>query len=131
VPARVVPRARHALRSDVVTGGPDEPVGEVRAPVAASPSGFALVVADDGTLVGRLRAAALAGDPAVRAEQAMEAGPSTVLPDRTPADLTAVMHHHDLTVMLVTTPEGRLLGVLPRRLAEQTFGETAADRPGG
>lgn len=92
---------------------------------------FALVVADDGTLVGRLRAAALAGDPAVRAEQAMEAGPSTVLPDPRLADLTAVMRDHDLTVMLVTTPERRLLGVLPRRLAERTFGEKGADRPGG
>jgi hypothetical protein len=31
------------------------------------------------------------------------------------------MREHDLTIMLVTTPEGRLLGVLPRRLAEQTL----------
>jgi CBS domain-containing protein len=90
--------------------------------VAASPYGFALVVAADGTLVGRLRAAPLAGDPAVRAEQVMEAGPSTVRPDRPLADLVERMRDHDLTVMLVTTPEGRLLGALPRRLAEQTLG---------
>ncbi len=115
-------RARHALRSDVVAAVPDEPVGEVRARVAASPYGFGLVVAANGTLVGRLRAAALAADPAVPAEQVMEAGPSTVRSDRPLAELAAVMRDHDLTVMLVTSPEGWLLGLLPRGLAEQTLG---------
>jgi CBS domain-containing protein len=114
-------RARHALRGDVVTASIDEPVGEVRTRVADSPYGFALVVAADATLVGRLGAAALAGDPAARTEQVMEAGPSTVRPDRPIAELVEVMRDKHLTVMLVTTPEGRLLGVLPRDLAEQTL----------
>jgi CBS domain-containing protein len=105
----------------VVTAGPDEPVGQVRARVVASPYGFALVVARNGTVVGRLRADALAGDPSVRAEQVMEAGPSTVRPDRSLQELVNVMRDKNLTVMLVTTPEGRLLGVLPRRLAEHTL----------
>jgi CBS domain-containing protein len=104
-----------------VTASVEEPVGEVRTRVAASPYWFALVVAADGTLVGRLRAAALAGDPDRRAEQVMEAGPSTVRPDRSLAELAARMRDHDLKFMLVTTPEGRLLGVLPRSLAEQTL----------
>jgi CBS domain-containing protein len=89
--------------------------------VADSPHGFALVVGADATLVGRLRAAALAGDPAARTEQIMEAGPSTVRPDRPLVELVEVMRGKNLTVMLVTTPEGRLLGVLPRDLAEQTL----------
>jgi CBS domain-containing protein len=90
--------------------------------VAASPYGFALVVAADGTLLGRLRAAALAGDPARRAEQAVEAGPSTVRPDRPLAELAELLRARNLTVMLVTNPEGRLLGVLRRDAAEQTLG---------
>jgi hypothetical protein len=56
------------VRTDVVTASIEEPIGEVRARVAASPYGFALVVAADGTVVGRLRAAVLAGDPDRRAE---------------------------------------------------------------
>jgi len=111
-----------------VTAAIDEPVGTVRARVAASPYGFALVVAGDGTLVGRLRADALAGDPTATAEAVMEAGPSTIRPDRALAELVAVMRGHGLGFMLVTTPEGRLLGVLPRGLAEQTLG--AQDRSG-
>ena len=59
----------------------------------------------------------------------MEAGPSTVRPDRPLTELAAApMRDHDLTGMLVTTPEGRLLGVLPRRLAEQTLGASGPDR---
>ena len=46
--------------------------------MARSPYGFVLVVADDGTLLGRLRKAALDADLAARAVEAMEAGPSTV-----------------------------------------------------
>src|SRR6266702_4757077 len=98
-----------------------EQAGVLRARVGASPYGFALVVAADGTVVGRLRAAALAGDPDRRAEQVMEAGPSTVRPDRSLQELVTVMRDKNLTVMLVTTPEGRLLGVLPRDLAEHTL----------
>src|SRR6266508_10149 len=36
-------------------------------------------------------------------------------------ELVTVMRDKNLTVMLVTTPEGRLLGVLPRDLAEHTL----------
>ena len=36
----------------------------------------------------------------------MEAGPSTVRPDRPLEELVAVMRDHDLRFMLVTTPEG-------------------------
>src|SRR5215218_9422229 len=73
-----VPRAKDVLRRDAVTAHPEEPVGQVAARVARSPYGFALVVAEDATLLGRLREAMLAADPAARAEQVMEAGPSTI-----------------------------------------------------
>jgi Mg/Co/Ni transporter MgtE len=89
--------------------------------VAASPYGFALVVACNGTLVGRLTATTLAGDPAAPAERVMEAGPTTVRPDRQLAELVDRMREKNLTALPVTTPAGRLLGVLPRRVAEQTL----------
>jgi Mg/Co/Ni transporter MgtE len=99
--------------------------------VAASPYGFALVVACDGALVGRLPADALAGDPTVHSDQVMEAGPTTVRPDRQLAELVTAMRDKDLTVLPVTTPEGRLLGVLPRRLAAQMLDAAGTDRPSG
>lgn len=72
--------------------------------------------------LGRLRAAALAADPDRRAEQVMEAGPSTVRPDRRLEELVELMREHDLTVMLVTTPGGPAAGCAARSLAEQTLG---------
>ena len=119
------------MRGDVVTAAPDEAVGEVRARVTGSPYEFALVVASDGTLVGRLRDDALAGDPAAHAEQVMEAGPTTVRPDRQLAELVTAMRDKHLAVLPVTNPEGRLLGVLPRHLAERALDAAAPDRPSG
>jgi hypothetical protein len=58
-----VPRAKDLLRQDVATAQLDEPISAVRQRVARSPYGFALVLAQDRTLLGRLRQAALEGDP--------------------------------------------------------------------
>jgi CBS-domain-containing membrane protein len=109
-----IPRARDVLRRDVVTAGPEEPVGVVAPRVAGSPYGFALVVAEDGTLLGRLRKAVLGADPAARAEQVMEAGPSTIRADRPLAELAERLRRRELRTAVVTTPDGKLLGVVLR-----------------
>jgi CBS-domain-containing membrane protein len=108
------PRARDVLRRDVVTARPAEPVGAVRPRVARSPYGFALVVADDGTLLGRLRKTALDGNPSVPAEQVMEAGPSTIRADSDLAELAERLRSRDLQTAVVTAPTGRLLGIVRR-----------------
>jgi Mg/Co/Ni transporter MgtE len=99
--------------------------------VASSPYAFGLVVADDGTLVGRLTADALAGDPGTLAEQVMEAGPTTVRPDRRLAELVDVMRKKHLAAFPVTDPEGRLLGMLPLQVGEQTLEAAGPDQPRG
>ena len=109
-----VPRAKDVLRRDVVTAHLDEPVGQVAARVAPSPYGFALVVANDGTLLGRLRKAVLDADPAAGAEQVMEAGPSTVRADRPLAELAERLRNRELRTAVVTAPDGKLLGVARR-----------------
>jgi Mg/Co/Ni transporter MgtE len=106
-----------------VTALPGEPVGGVAARVARSPYGFALVVANDGTLLGRLRKAVLDGDPAARVEAVMEAGPSTVRADRPLAELAERLRSRDLRTAVVTSPEGRLLGVVQRADMEARLGE--------
>ena len=109
-----VPRAKDVLRRDVVTALPGEPVGGVAARVARSPYGFALVVANDGTLLGRLRKPMLDADPSTPAEQVMEAGPSTVRPDRPLAELAERLRRRELRTAIVTAPDGKLLGVVLR-----------------
>jgi predicted transcriptional regulator len=118
-----VPRAKDLLRQDVATARPDEPISAIRQRVARSLYGFALVLAEDGTLLGRLRKAVLEGNPDAAAQAVMEPGPSTVRPDRQLADLLEPMRTHNLQAMVVTSPEGRLLGVLRRDDAERRLAE--------
>jgi CBS domain-containing protein len=109
-----VPRVKDVLRRDAVTARPEEPVGAVAARVARSPYGFALVVAQDATLLGRLRKQVPDGDPAARAEDVMEAGPSTVRADRPLGELAERLRSRQLRIAVVTAPDGRLLGVVRR-----------------
>src|ERR671931_1864969 len=98
-------------RTDVVTNSLDESVGEVRARVEGSPYRFALVVSQGGVLLGRLRRAALEGDPGRTTEEAMEPGPSTVRPDTAPGELAERLRARDLHTALVTNTEGALMGI--------------------
>jgi CBS domain-containing protein len=97
---------------DVVVCGPDERVGEVRERVEPSPYGFALVATESRVLLGRLRRAALEGDPSAIAGDVMEAGPSTVRPDQDPGELAEKLRSKDLHTAVVSTPDGRLVGVV-------------------
>jgi len=106
-------------RQDVVTCGLDDRVGGVRERIAASPYGFALVTAPGGVLLGRLRGSLLDCDPQLRAEEIMEAGPSTVRPDRTVEGTLSRLAERQLQFAIVTDPEGRLLGVASRAQLER------------
>jgi hypothetical protein len=106
------PRVADYARGDVVTCSLCDHVADVRARVADSPYGFALVVAGGGVVLGRLRRAALESDPGVRAEDVMEPGPSTVRADTAPDKLAERLRAADLRTALVTTPDGVLIGVV-------------------
>jgi CBS domain-containing protein len=106
------PRVANLLRHDVATADLRERVGDVLPRVCASPYGFALVTGRGGVLLGRLRRAALEGDPAVTAEQVMEPGPSTIRPDTEPDALARRLRERDLTTAVVTDPDGILLGIV-------------------
>lgn len=102
-----------------MTCAADDRVGTVRARVEASPYGFALVVAEDRCVLGRLRGSALERcDPGSAAQEVMEAGPSTVRLDRALAPLVERLRERELQFAIVTDPDGRLAGVLRRSDAE-------------
>lgn len=80
-----------------------------------SPYGFALVLADEGEiLLGRVRRSAIGETREARAEELMEPGPSTVRAHIETSELARRLHERDLTTAVVTTPTGRLLGVVHR-----------------
>jgi hypothetical protein len=108
------PRVGEYARDDFVTCGLDAPVERVRDEIDASPYGFALVVAGDGTLLGRLRRSALDGASGT-AEDLMSPGPSTVRPDLAVGELREKLDEKDLKTAIVSTPEGRVIGVVRRK----------------
>ena len=113
------PTAGRAARDDAVRCALEDRVGEVRARIADSPYGFALVVAPGSVLLGRLRGSALDCNPALPVEEVMEAGPSTVRPHTAASDLAKRLADRNLRWALVTDPEGRLLGVASREDLER------------
>ena len=102
------------MRTDVATCALDDRVADVAPRIAASPYGFALVLAEGGVLLGRVRRSALPVDPGTPVEQCMEPGPSTVRYDTPAAELARRLREKDLRTAIVTNPEGRLLGVVTR-----------------
>ena len=102
------------LRTDAVTTRPDELVTTIHARVRASRYGFALVLADDGALLGRLRRSALEDSPSAHAEDVMESGPVTIRPHEPLDEVAARLRKHNLTSQLVTDPEGHYLGLVHR-----------------
>ena len=108
------PRVGECARDDVVTCGLDASAERMREQIDASPYGFALVVADDGTLLGRLRRSELEGASGT-AEELMSPGPSTVRPDLAIEELRERLDERDLRTAIVSTPEGRVIGVVTRK----------------
>ena len=121
-----MPVARHVIRDDVVTCGLGERVGDVHERVRASPYGFALVVAEDRCVLGRLRASMLEEcDPGATAEQVMEPGPSTIRVDMKLAPLVVRLRERQLRFAIATDPDGRLAGVLRRAEAEAFLSQSS------
>ena len=84
------------------------------------------VVDELGVVLGRIGRRAIRGREDVSAEEAMALGPSTVWPSARLDAMVERMQRQNLTNLPVTTSDGRLVGLLIRREAEQ-----ARARPGG
>ena len=111
--------------SAVPTCGLAERIGEVRARTAGWDT--CVVVNPERVVLGLLRKKELEADPSTTAEQVMRPGPKTFRPNVTLEELLKSMREHDIqTNSLVTTGEGKLLGVISRADAEATLAHEAA-----
>lgn len=111
--------------SDVPTCGLTETIGEIRR--RTGEWGMCVVIDKEGVVLGLLRKKELDADPNVTAEQVMRPGPKTFRPNVTLQELLKSMRDHDIqTNSLVTTGEGRLLGVISRADAEATLAHEQA-----
>ena len=105
-------RAGAIADRDVPTCGLDDKVGDVADRLEAAGHPLCIVV-EDGYVMGLLAHEALS-DRTKTAAEAMAPGPSTFRPPVPKEELAHYMDHHDLDRTLITTLDGRLVGVVHR-----------------
>lgn len=115
------PRAGRVVHRDAPTCGLAERIGAVRDRLAGSGWEQCVVVDAAGIVHGRVDADVLSADPETTVEAVMQAGPATVRPSEALAELVERMVAHDVATMIVTTSDGRFVGVLRRTEAEQVL----------
>jgi CBS domain-containing protein len=95
--------------STVMTCGPNDLIGNV-APRAES--NWCVVVNEHRIVLGRLGPKELASPPGIAVDVVMQPGPATVRANEPLDALLSRMAQHHVPLIVVTTPEGRLLGVV-------------------
>jgi CBS domain-containing protein len=106
------PRVKTRLEADVPRCLLDAEAGEAVSGAQAAGWPVCVVVNDSGVVAGRLRVGKVATDDRRRAEETMEPGPATIRPHDDLAATLARMADHHVGLLLVSTPEGTLLGAL-------------------
>lgn len=116
-------RAADVARRDAPTCRLDERLGEVRARAVASGWKAAIVTSSSGVVLGLLRRKELDGDPDQPVERAMRPGPSTFRPFVPIEEMATFMDEHALESSLITTSDGRLVGLLKKEDAARVARE--------
>lgn len=123
----------HAVAGDVVdehvpTCGPEASLDEIRAVLEASEAAYCVIVNDRGVVLGRVRRKRLTG--ASELSDVVEPGPATVQLTEPLGPLTERMAKARIESILVTTPNGRLLGVMQRSRATEFLASNRCCEPG-
>jgi CBS domain-containing protein len=119
------PTVGDVARKDVPTCAPDEKLGEVRERLRDTGWDRCAVVNEERIVLGLLREKDLAPDLEATAEDAMRPGPTTVRPDTPAGKMAERMRKRGAASVLVTTPDGELVGLVHRSDAEQAADEQA------
>jgi Mg/Co/Ni transporter MgtE len=117
------PRAGDIAQRDIPTCSLADRLGDATDRAQDADQNVCIVVDDHGVVLGRLRGNALREDPAASIESVMEDGPTTIRADASLQEITERMRKRGVGSILVTDPEGRLLGILYRNEAERVLTE--------
>jgi CBS domain-containing protein len=113
------PIAGRVMRGDAVLCRPTDRTADVRASIERSPYPFALVTSEERTLLGRAPLSALDPGSDRPVWEVAEPGPKTFRPHVSADKVAAALAEKDLRWAIVTTPEGRVLGVASREDLER------------
>ncbi len=106
------PTAGNTLRAGDSIGHAGERLGDVARRVRAEGKDEVIVVDDWHVVLGRIRGAALDGDPDALIEDVMRPGPATIRPDTPLETVVATLGPAGVASTLVTDPDGRFIGTV-------------------
>jgi CBS domain-containing protein len=106
------PRLKDIAHAGVPTCGLDDTIATARE--RAGDWRTCIVLTDGRIVLGRLFEADLDGDPSARVGDVMRAGTSTFRPDKSVGEMLKYMNRRKHDSSLVTTPDGRLVGLVLR-----------------
>jgi Mg/Co/Ni transporter MgtE len=115
--------AGRALTTDVPTCSFRDRLGDVRDALEASRFGMLVALNADGVVMGRLDRDVSGEGDGVTVDRLMREGPTTVRPSEELAPLLERMRRADVDAVLVTSSDGRLLGLVERQRGEAELGE--------
>jgi CBS domain-containing protein len=121
-----VPTVGEAARRDVPTCSPEEKLGEARRRTDAAALDRCVVVNEERVVLGLLREKELGSDPEAAVEKAMRLGPATFRPDEPVEKVGRRMRDRGVSAVLVTTSDGKLIGVLYRGDADRLTPERSS-----
>jgi CBS-domain-containing membrane protein len=101
------------IRQDVAICGLEDSAEEVARRIDASLYRFALVLSPGRIVLGRVRRSGLT-DAGASVLALLEPGPSTIRPHTPIQDLVARLTRSEIRTLIVTDPEGKLLGIVRR-----------------
>jgi Mg/Co/Ni transporter MgtE len=106
------PTAGEVARTDVPTCRLDDDLAAVRRAVGATDWELCLVVNEAGVVLGRVGREALRGEQPGTVEEAMTEGPGTVRANVPLGSLVERLRRRGLTTVVVTRPDGTLVGAV-------------------
>ena len=111
-------QAGDVVRRDALTCGLTDRLGDVYQRCQAAGWKVCIVVNESRIVLGRLRGEAWEANPETPIEEVMEDGPTTFRPDQFLQPLVKRMHDKKVGSVIVTDPDGALIGILYRKDAE-------------
>jgi predicted transcriptional regulator len=102
------------ITTHIVTAQPEEPLGQPLSHAAALGAEIIVAVNAAGIVLGRIRTSTITADPNQRVGDVMHDGPATVRVDENPHDLLQRMRNRAVKDVIVTDPDGHLVGIIRR-----------------
>ncbi len=121
-----VTSAGDAARRDVPTCAPEEKASEAWEHARRAGWDRCVVVNGERVVLGLLREKDLTSDPGASVEDVMRDGPATFRPDAPASKMARRMSERGASAVVVTTSDGRLVGLLYRKDAERLADERAS-----